>query len=181
MFCLMDVSASMGDKEKEIAKRFYLLLYLFLERQYEKVQIVFIRHTDTAKEVDEREFFYGTDSGGTIVSSGITKVNEIIEQRYPVDAWNIYVVQASDGDNYPNDNEECKKQLDKLLPLVQYYVYTEVKAINTMLGYSMTTGLWKLMEEIVKHYKQLAVVNVGSVDSVVGIFRQVFAKRAEKK
>lgn len=173
IFCLMDVSGSMGDGEKEIAKRFYLLLYLFLERQYEKVQIVFVRHTDTAKEVDEREFFYGTESGGTVVSSGLAKVNEIIAQRYPQDAWNIYVVQASDGDNWPSDNDACREQLAKLMPLVQYYVYAEVKTYNPMFH---TTGLWDLMEEQKPIYSQLAVVSIPSVAQVVPVFRQVFAK-----
>jgi len=173
IFCLMDVSGSMGDGEKEIAKRFYLLLYLFLERQYEKVQIVFVRHTDTAKEVDEREFFYGTESGGTVVSSGLAKVNEIIAQRYPQDAWNIYVVQASDGDNWPSDNDACMEQLAKLMPLVQYYVYAEVKTYNPMFH---TTGLWDLMEEQKPIYSQLAVVSIPSVAQVVPVFRQVFAK-----
>ena len=116
IFCLMDVSASMGVTEKEIAKRFYLLLYLFLERQYEKVQIVFVRHTDTAAEVDEQEFFYGKESGGTIVSSGIKLVNEIIERRYPIESWNIYLAQASDGDNVPSDTADCKRELEKLIP-----------------------------------------------------------------
>jgi len=182
IFCLMDVSASMGSNEKEIAKRFYLLLYLFLQRQYEKIEIVFIRHTDTAAEVDEHEFFYGKDSGGTIVSSGIKLVNEIIENRYPIDAWNIYVSQASDGDNSPSDAAACKQELDKLLPLVQYYVYTEVKAISSnMYGYLSVTSVWKLMEEFAKTNTKLIVVNVPSVSSVVDIFRRVFAKKPVKK
>lgn len=180
IFCLMDVSASMGVNEKEIAKRFYLLLYLFLVRQYEKIQIVFVRHTDKAQEVDEQEFFYGKESGGTIVSSGVKLVNEIIEKRYPVDAWNIYVAQASDGDNIPSDSDDCKQELEKLMPMVQYYVYTEVKVVSNMYGY-IVTNVWKLMEELVKKYKQLAVVNVPNVNSVVDIFRRVFAKRPNKK
>jgi len=173
MFCLMDVSGSMGDREKEIAKRFYLLLYLFLERQYEKVQIVFVRHTDTAKEVDEREFFYGTESGGTVVSSGLRMVNDIIAQRYPLDAWNIYVVQASDGDNWMGDNDECRELLAKLLPLVQYYVYAEVRQSHPIYG---DTGLWKMMSDLIGSYKQMAVASIPSVDQVVPVFRRVFAK-----
>lgn len=174
MFCLMDVSGSMGDREKEIAKRFYLLLYLFLERQYEKVQIVFVRHTDVAKEVDEQEFFYGTESGGTIVSSGLQLVHDIINERYPTDAWNIYVVQASDGDNFPSDNDDCTELMGKILPLVQYYVYAEVKSYNPM--FQNSTNLWDMMERLVRNYEQLAVVSIPSVDRVVSIFRQVFAK-----
>jgi hypothetical protein len=180
MFCLMDVSASMGETEKNIAKRFYLLLYLFLQRQYEKIQVVFIRHTHVAKEVDEFEFFNSKESGGTVVSSGLELVNKIIIDRYPQDAWNIYVVQASDGDNSGSDNIDCRKLLDEILPKVQYYVYAEVKQGFYMYG-TISTGLWKMFEEIVKNYPQLAVVSVPTTTSVVNIFRQIFAKKAVKK
>jgi len=180
MFCLMDVSASMGESEKEIAKRFYLLLYLFLQRQYEKVQIVFVRHTQVAKEVDEFEFFNGKDSGGTVVSTGIDMVNKIIIDRYPSDAWNIYITQASDGDNSSTDNEQCEKLLHKLLPKVQYYVYAEVKTGFYMYG-GTTTGLWKMFEEVVPNYPQLAVVAVPNISQVVSVFRKIFAKRPIKK
>ena len=71
MFCLMDVSASMGEREKDLAKRFFILLHLFLKRKYERVDIVFIRHTHEATEVDEQEFFYGRETGGTVVSSAL--------------------------------------------------------------------------------------------------------------
>jgi uncharacterized sporulation protein YeaH/YhbH (DUF444 family) len=180
MFCLMDVSGSMGKGEKEIAKRFYLLLYLFLQRKYEKVQIVFVRHTENAKEVDEDEFFNSQESGGTVVSSGLELVSDIIRKRYPVDAWNIYVVQASDGDNYSNDNDVCTDLLRELLPKVQYYVYAEVRdsdgpsqMFNLGTGQS---GLWEIMSDLVDEFDQLTKVKMGSVDAVVPVFREVFAK-----
>lgn len=180
MFCLMDVSGSMGEIEKEIAKRFYLLLYLFLERKYEKVQIVFVRHTEDAKEVDEDEFFHSQQSGGTVVSSGIQLVDEIITQRYPIEAWNIYVVQASDGDNYYHDNDVCVELLRKILPKVQYWVYAEVGNSNDLRNTfnlsSRTSGLWDLMERLTTEFEQLVSVQLNEVDSVVPVFREVFAK-----
>ena len=180
MFCLMDVSGSMGKGEKEIAKRFYLLLYLFLQRQYEKVQVVFVRHTEDAKEVDEDEFFNSQESGGTVVSSGLELVNNIIKERYPIDAWNIYVVQASDGDNYTQDNRVCTELLNEILPKVQYYVYAEVRE-NSNLQQQMfmmhsDSGLWDIMDELMDVYTQLINVKIPSVDSVVPVFREVFAK-----
>lgn len=183
IFCLMDVSGSMGDKEKEIAKRFYLLLYLFLQRQYEKVQIVFVRHTDTAKEVGEEEFFHGQESGGTVVSSGIEMINEIIAKRFPLDAWNIYIVQASDGDNYNSDNQYCRDLLQDLLPKVQYYVYAEVREIYNMqqqMFLGPTSGLWDVMDELTDQFSQLTTIKLPSVDSVVPVFRQVFAREPAK-
>ncbi len=127
MFCLMDVSASMGEREKELAKRFFILLHLFLKRKYERVDIVFIRHTDEAAEVDEQEFFYGRETGGTVVSSALKEMMAIREARYPVGDWNVYCAQASDGDNSGSDSRECVALLSQaILPLAQYYAYIEI-------------------------------------------------------
>lgn len=184
MFCLMDVSGSMGEHEKEIAKRFYLLLYLFLERKYEKVQIVFVRHTEHAKEVDEEEFFHSQESGGTVVSSGLDLVDNIITERYPTEAWNIYVVQASDGDNYYHDNSVCAELLRKILPKVQYYVYAEVGNSNDLRNtfhLSMRqSGLWDVMDQLSSEFEQLISIRLNDTDAVVPIFREVFAKEQEK-
>lgn len=180
MFCLMDVSGSMGETEKEIAKRFYLLLYLFLERRYEKVHIVFVRHTEDAKEVDEEEFFRSQESGGTIVSSGLDMVDRIINERYPTEAWNIYVVQASDGDNWFHDNEICTEILKRILPKVQYYVYAEVgnstDLRNTFHLNIRNSGLWDTIEKLTSEFQQLVTIKMNDVDSVVPVFREVFAK-----
>src|SRR5690606_8259525 len=99
MFCLMDVSGSMDQATKDIAKRFFILLYLFLQRNYEKTEVVFIRHHTIAKEVDEDEFFHSRETGGTVVSSALKLMQSIIEARYSPSEWNIYGAQASDGDN----------------------------------------------------------------------------------
>src|SRR5207245_8525304 len=99
MFCLMDVSGSMSEHMKDLAKRFYMLLYVFLKRRYKHVDIVFIRHTDRAEEVDEQTFFYGPPSGGTLVSSALQAMHEIVRDRFNPPDWNIYAAHASDADN----------------------------------------------------------------------------------
>ena len=104
MFCVMDVSGSMDEAKKDIAKRFFILLYMFLTKNYDKIELVFIRHHTSAKEVNEEEFFYSRETGGTVVSSALELLNTIIEARYPPQAWNIYVAQASDGDNWNADS-----------------------------------------------------------------------------
>lgn len=127
MFCLMDVSASMTEEKKDLAKRFFTLLYLFLSRKYEKVEIVFIRHTDNAEEVDEQRFFHDTQSGGTVVQSALKLMNEIVAERYPPEAYNIYGAQVSDGDAFGADPEKSRALLaDQILPLCRYYTYIEV-------------------------------------------------------
>lgn len=126
MFCLMDVSASMNEEKKDLAKRFFTLLYLFLSRKYEAVEVVFLRHTEDAEEVDEQTFFYDTKSGGTVVLSALTLMNEIIEKRYADGSWNIYGAQASDGDAFGHDPEESTSYLiTQILPWTRYFAYVE--------------------------------------------------------
>lgn len=127
MFCLMDVSASMTEGKKDLAKRFYTLLYMFLTRKYEHVELVFIRHTDNAEEVDEQTFFYGTQSGGTVVLSALKLMLEVQEARYSPDTWNIYGAQVSDGDAFGADPEKSRACLeDQLMPRLRYFAYVEV-------------------------------------------------------
>jgi uncharacterized sporulation protein YeaH/YhbH (DUF444 family) len=127
MFCLMDVSGSMNEHMKDLAKRFYALLYLFLKRRYDQVEVVFIRHTHEAQEVDEDTFFYSRETGGTVVSTALVKMLEVVQARFPISEWNIYAAQASDGDNTSSDNSVVLQLLrDQILPLCQYYAYVEV-------------------------------------------------------
>ena len=120
MFCLMDVSGSMSEHMKDLAKRFYMLLYVFLKRRYRHVEIVFIRHTDRAEEVDEDTFFHGPASGGTLVSSALQAMHDIVRARFRPADWNIYAAQASDGDNSFSDGEVAGRLLtDSILPVVQ--------------------------------------------------------------
>lgn len=132
MFCLMDVSGSMTQATKDIAKRFFILLYLFLKRNYDKIDVVFIRHHTSAREVDEEEFFYSRETGGTIVSSALKLMQEIMAERYPANEWNIYAAQASDGDNWNDDSPICRDILiNQIMPFVQYYTYVEITPVST--------------------------------------------------
>jgi hypothetical protein len=127
MFCLMDVSSSMDEDRKDLAKRFFTLLYLFLKRKYAKVELVFIRHTDQAQEVDEDTFFHGTQAGSTKVLSALAKMHEIIGLRYPASHYNVFGAQASDGDSFGTDSTESSAYLlSQLLPSSRYFVYAEV-------------------------------------------------------
>ncbi|MEO8278105.1 MAG: YeaH/YhbH family protein, partial [Ideonella sp.] len=127
MFCLMDVSGSMDESRKDLAKRFFILLYLFLTRHYERIDIVFIRHHTQAQEVDEQNFFHSTETGGTVVSSALVLMEEIARARYPTSEWNIYGAQASDGDNWHHDSGRCRELLaNSILPLCRYFAYVQV-------------------------------------------------------
>ncbi|GAL10114.1 UPF0229 protein YeaH [Vibrio astriarenae] len=170
MFCLMDVSGSMDQATKDIAKRFYVLLYLFLNRRYENVEVVFIRHHTQAKEVDEHEFFYSQETGGTIVSSALKLMKEIVDERYPSSEWNIYAAQASDGDNWADDSPRCKELLvNKLLPTCQYYSYIEITRRSHQ-------TLWHEYEKVQSEFSNFAMKNIRSTDDIFPVFRELFAK-----
>jgi hypothetical protein len=179
VFCLMDVSGSMSEHEKEVAKVFFILLNLFLQRKYDKVEIVFIRHTQIAKEVDEQEFFYGTETGGTMVSSALVEMIKIIESRYDIN-WNIYVAQCSDGDNWSGDNKKCIELLHNIiLPRVQYYAYLEIKhPFQSDFGsyYNKPSDLWADYESVAKENPKFAMKRVADKNEVFPIFQELFQK-----
>lgn len=172
MFCLMDVSGSMTQATKDIAKRFYILLYLFLQRNYERIEVVFIRHHTSAREVDEEEFFYSRETGGTIVSSALRLMQQIITDRYSPNEWNIYCAQASDGDNWNDDSPICRELLVRqLMPAMQYYCYVEITPREHQ-------ALWYEYEKVAElfpdSFAQQQIVDAGDIYPV---FRKLFQKR----
>jgi uncharacterized sporulation protein YeaH/YhbH (DUF444 family) len=170
MFCLMDVSGSMDEAKKDIAKRFFILLYLFLSRSYESVEVVFIRHHTSAKEVDEQEFFYSRETGGTVVSSALELMNEIVEARYPSQEWNIYAAQASDGDNWNNDSPKCHDILvNDILPCVQYFAYVEIMPRHHQ-------SLWEAYLSIKDKYPQFAMQEIEEFKDIYPVFRELFKR-----
>lgn len=172
MFCLMDVSASMDEEHKSLAKRFFLLLHLFLERRYERVEVVFIRHTHVAEEVDEQTFFYGRGTGGTVVSSALKTMLDTIAKRYPLALWNIYAAQASDGDNIPSDVPSCVEILRTgLLPSCQYFAYLEIM--------SRDSDLWQGYRSIDE--PNFAMSSVKAPKDIYPVFRKLFAKNQSER
>jgi uncharacterized sporulation protein YeaH/YhbH (DUF444 family) len=181
MFCLMDVSGSMTEDMKDLAKRFYMLLYLFLQRRYKQVEVVFIRHTHEAKEVDEQTFFHSRETGGTLVSTALEEMRKVIEARFPPGEWNIYAAQASDGDNAAGDSTRTARLLlEHLLPAVQYYAYIEVgrDGEHGMPGFPRgATDLWRTYEQLVVAGAPMAMKRVRNRREIFPVFRELFRKR----
>ena len=182
MFCLMDVSGSMSEHMKDLAKRFYMLLYVFLKRRYRHVEIVFIRHTDRAEEVDEQTFFYGPASGGTLVSSALQCMNDIVRSRFRPSDWNIYAAQASDGDNSISDSEAVSRLLTgAILPVCQFFAYLEVGEAG---GYSFEmpdSSLWSLYERLRGNGADLSMRKVRDRSEIFPVFHDLFQRRANQE
>jgi len=169
MFCLMDVSGSMDEARKELSKRFFILLYLFLTRHYDKIELVFIRHHTQAAEVDEENFFHARETGGTVVSSALVLMEEVIRARYNPSEWNIYGAQASDGDNWHHDSGRCRELLnDKLLPLVRYFAYVQVAEEEQ--------NLWEEYTQLTESNRHFAMRKAVEASEIYPVFRDLFKK-----
>ena len=181
MFCLMDVSGSMDEHLKDLAKRFYSLLYLFLSRRYRYVEVVFIRHTHEAKEVDEDTFFNSRETGGTVVSTALEEMIRVVADRFPPNNWNIYTAQASDGDNLPIDNEKTVALLkSSILPLCQYYAYIEVgrEPEERRRGIEPPSTLWRAYDLIQSPQIPMAMRKVRDRRDIYPVFRELFEKKS---
>jgi uncharacterized sporulation protein YeaH/YhbH (DUF444 family) len=167
MFCLMDVSGSMDEARKDLSKRFFILLYLFLTRHYEKIDIVFIRHHTQAQEVDEENFFRARETGGTVVSSALVLMDEIIRARYSPTDWNIYAAQASDGDNWHHDSGRCRELLtESILPKCRYFAYVQVA--------DEEQNLWEEYARLQEVQKHFAMRKVTQPSQIYPVFRDLF-------
>lgn len=170
MFCVMDVSGSMDEAKKGIAKRFFMLLYLFLTRTYKTIDLVFIRHHTTAREVSEEDFFHSRESGGTVVSTALELMRDIIRDRYADGSWNIYSAQASDGDNWENDSPSCRDLVSGgIMPFVQYYAYIEIA--------EEPQNLWREFTKISASHKHFAMQRIVELSDIYPVFRELFRKQ----
>ena len=182
MFCLMDVSGSMSEHMKDLAKRFYMLLYVFLKRRYRHVEIVFIRHTDRAEEVDEDTFFHGPASGGTLVSSALAAMHEIVVARFRPADWNIYAAQASDGDNMLSDSLLTGQLLtDKILPICQFFAYLEVGQASNYTFDMPESSLWTLYERLRNEGAPLSMRKVSERSEIFPVFQDLFKRRGKNE
>jgi len=182
MFCLMDVSGSMTEQMKDLAKRFFMLLHVFLTRRYKHVDIVFIRHTSSAQEVDEDTFFHSRETGGTIVSTALDEMMRVVRARYNPDTWNIYAAQASDGDNYTEDSDRCALLIAKeVLPVSQHFAYIEVGAEATLRNVYSTasTDLWRTYSAIAEQHRNFAMRKVADPGQIFPVFHDLFSKQRE--
>ncbi len=161
VFFIMDVSGSMTKSKKFLARSFFFLLYQFINHRYSSVDVVFVSHTAEANEVNEEQFFTQVPSGGTLVSTGLKKVEEIIEKRYHPNNWNIYTFYCGDGDNWSIDNKEALSCFKRLKEINQTMCYTEIGKLHNYSDYALYSGkndkkLWdwtKLVED--KNFKRV--------------------------
>jgi sporulation protein YhbH len=175
VFAMMDVSGSMGEFEKYIARSFYFWMMRFLRTKYEKVRIVFISHHTEAKEVTEEEFFHKGESGGTQVSSAYELALQIIAERYPPEDWNIYPFHFSDGGNLPWDNDRCVELVYKFIEICNIFGYGEIRESH----YSLMSTLMSAYSRI--DSKKFVGVTISDKSEVYPALRKFFSQKEADK
>lgn len=178
MVCMMDYSGSMDDKMKNLAKRFYFLLYLFLKNKYDLFDMVFIRHTTMAEECDGDTFFHSSGTGGTQISSALQLATKIIDERYDPNEYNIYFAQATDDDNWSSDNDTCLNILTQaLLPITQYYVHIHVGPKI----YREEVNFQRVIKYLMKYYKNINSCALSTPTDVWPEFSRIFKSQGDQE
>lgn len=175
VICIMDVSGSMDQTKKYLARSFYFLLYQFLHLKYANVEVVFIAHTTVAKEVNEKEFFHRGESGGTYISSGYEKALEIISERYSPANWNIYAFHCSDGDNWSEDNKRAVESARKLCEVCNLFGYGEIVPGYYSMGSTIKSELQSKIDS-----KNFAAININKKEDVLPALKKLLEKVSDK-
>ncbi len=171
VLCIMDVSGSMDQTKKYLARSFYFLLYQFLQLKYTNVEVVFIAHTTTAKEVNEKEFFHRGESGGTYISSGYEKALEIIAERYSPSNWNIYAFHCSDGDNWSEDNKKAVDSAKRLCEVCNLFGYGEIVPGYYSMGSTIKSELQSKIDS-----KNFAAISINKKEDVLPALKKLLEK-----
>lgn len=179
---LMDISGSMDEDKKRMARKFFTLQYAFIVKKYPQTDLIFIAHTDEAEEMTEEEFFTTRKSGGTIVSPAWELLHKIIKERYDAAQTNIYVSYAGDGDNWDSDNKLVLEAIEGsgLLSKIRHAVYVQVGQ-SFAAGYGSGSTLWNVMQSIASSNKKLATTKIAEEGEVFEKFKQIYKKRGSKK
>ena len=169
---MMDVSGSMTQDKKFIARSFFFLLYHFLRYRYDSIEIVFISHTVDAKEVSEDDFFKVSTSGGTIMSSALEKCIDVTYKRYHPSSWNVYAFHCSDGDNWPNDINKSIDLSNKLKEICQLYCYIQISPFTKGLEMWSDGGMSKHYKpHVAKNFK---LVRIEDKNDIWPEFKRIF-------
>jgi uncharacterized sporulation protein YeaH/YhbH (DUF444 family) len=184
LLMMMDISGSMDEDKKTIARKFFSLQYAFIKRRYPNTDLVFIAHTDSPEEMTEEEFFTTRKSGGTIVSTALALANSILGGRYDSDQTNIYLSYASDGDNWEVDNSKVLDELESkgLLAKLRHAVYAQVgQSFASSYTYATSSStLWNVMSSVAKGNPKLHAIKIDDQEAVFPKFKEIYTKKVAK-
>jgi uncharacterized protein len=172
---LLDVSGSMGERERQISKTFFFWAIQGLRRQYRQLDLVFVAHTSEAWEFQEEEFFRVSGTGGTVASAGLKKVREIIDERFSPSQYNVYLFYASDGENFPSDQPQAMTALEELADDCNYAGFLEVAPLA---GTLPDSEIGKLFLDLARRDGKVGAFRVNGTDDIWNAVRHFFSSDA---
>lgn len=179
VFFVMDVSASMSQSDRQLAKTFFFWTIQGLKRQYQKLEPVFVAHTTEAWQFNEEEFFQVSGSGGTVASTAYGQVRELIEDRYDPASYNIYMFYGSDGQNFPQDREAATTQLAAIAAVASFMGYTEITSGQTRIDHTEIRRIFETVIEAGAHASCYALTEPESVwEAIRAFFKDQAAEEA---
>jgi uncharacterized sporulation protein YeaH/YhbH (DUF444 family) len=171
---LLDVSGSMGERERQIAKTFFFWAIQGLRRQYRHLDLVFVAHTSDAWEFQEEEFFLVNGTGGTVASAGFAKVQQIVAERFSPSQYNVYLFYASDGENFPSDQPQASATLAAVTAACNYAGFLEIAPLA---GPEPDSEIGRLFLELARENGNIGAYRVASTDDIWAAVRHFFAQR----
>jgi hypothetical protein len=174
---LLDVSGSMGERERQISKTFFFWAIQGLRRQYRHLDLVFVAHTSDAWEFQEEEFFRVSGTGGTVASAGLKKVREIIDARYSPSQYNVYLFYASDGENFPSDQPQANAALRNLAGDCNYAGFLEVAPLS---GSAPDSEIGKLFVDLARENSSVGAYRANGTDDIWNAVRHFFGKQGKQ-
>ena len=174
----LDVSGSMDEAQRRLAKQFFFFALQGIRRQYAKVETVFLAHAAQAWEFDESQFFQASSSGGTVTSSVARLALEVMEKRYDPSRYNVYFFYASDGENAAEDRDEARATLADIAGQVNYSGYCETGGVATFRP--RDTQLAEIFSELKTSGLAVGTSHLASQDDVWNAIREFFTEQSKE-
>ena len=172
----LDVSGSMDEAQRRLAKQFFFFALQGIRRQYAKVETVFLAHAAQAWEFDESQFFQASSSGGTVTSTVARLALDVMSSRYDPSRYNVYFFYASDGENAAEDRDEARTSLSEIARQVNYTGYCETGGVATFRP--RDTQLAELFTELKGSGLSVGTSHIASQDDVWKAIREFFSQQA---
>jgi uncharacterized sporulation protein YeaH/YhbH (DUF444 family) len=172
----LDVSGSMDEAQRRLAKQFFFFALQGVRRQYAKVETVFLAHAAQAWEFEESQFFQASSSGGTVTSSVAQLALDVMKDRYDPGRYNVYFFYASDGENAAEDRDDARAGLTEIARQVNYAGYVETGGIATFRP--RDTQLAEIFQELKAAGLSVGTSHLSSQEDVWSAIRQFFTQQA---
>ena len=175
---VLDVSSSMDDASRQLAKSFFFWALQGIRRQHSRIETAFIGHTVNAWEFSEEEFFAVRATGGTEASRAFALSLDVIKERFDPSQYNVYLFYASDGDNFAADREASRERLNSLASVCNFLGYVETTRRSSD---RLNTEMGRLFKELSEGDTPADSYALGAQEDVWNAIRRFFTQQAKQE